>query len=484
MYNPFILGFDESEGPIIKIRLQEAKERFGEFPSKYKNDFKNYENLSKDRDPEKRTEEEDERKKNKVLNLDLGINIKKWFKQNPQDNLKRFVNDFFDNWHRDYFQEFQIDIAPLVNLNNQVILKDFLKINNSFLESIYHLDIRSFLQEKNIIRRDIFNSISEEKLLDKCIQIIERKMRNNPKNEPLNSLLNNLRIKKILKELSIEVGSSLDSILIYPTKVYADEISNALAKIASFTPLQGIKDLSYRKGKGFELDYAPRDRFYLELGRDFGDCTSNQERLQNEETENIFWTVFPWILDRNYQILVVYLDGVRLLKIHLLPLYLNLSEQGQEPFHFLCVDAIESTPSFHKKQKNDLSFNPKDLFNFVVSEVLNLASRMRIEVVYCEKFSNTPWVRDELEKYPEIYLDTRQIIKIDELEDVFECANLFCGSKLQDSTRIKQIFMEIQAKNTYLIPNSPTHFKGTCKSFSVLGGNEYRGIPINYLFGI
>ncbi len=104
---------------------------------------------------------------------------------------------------------------------------------------------------------------------------------------------------------------------------------------------------------------------------------------------------------------------------------------------------------------------------------------MGISSVYSERFSNTAWVRHELEKLPEIYLDTKRIIKIDELEDVYSCAAAFCTA--HGFTPPEAVFMEIQARNTYLISEQKI---GSNKSFGTLRGDPMDGLPAKYAFGV
>ncbi|NIV38772.1 MAG: hypothetical protein GWN58_57965, partial [Anaerolineae bacterium] len=71
-----------------------------------------------------------------------------------------------------------------------------------------------------------------------------------------------------------------------------------------------------------------------------GDCTAAHHSHQADpRVENIYWTLFAWILDRNYQILEVHFDGQLVLKAHLLPLFYQ-GPQGLTPF--LALDAIET----------------------------------------------------------------------------------------------------------------------------------------------
>ncbi|HTP65864.1 MAG TPA: hypothetical protein VMJ66_10780, partial [Geobacteraceae bacterium] len=89
------------------------------------------------------------------------------------------------------------------------------------------------------------------------------------------------------------------------------------------------------------------------------------------------------------------------------------------------------------------------------------------------------WVRDRFARYPEIYLNTLRIIKIDELEDVFQCACAFCAGN--GFPLPERIFMELQVKNSYLMPGRVT---GHGKSFAILRGSPRDGLPAKMVIGV
>jgi len=100
--------------------------------------------------------------------------------------------------------------------------------------------------------------------------------------------------------------------------------------------------------------------------------------------------------------------------------------------------------------------------------------------VYAERFSNTAWVRRELEQFPEVYLHIGDIQKIEELEDVFELSKRVCAEAGRE--RPSSIFMELQMRNTCLMPGAAT-VRGV-KVFAVLGGDARLGIPMKRVFGV
>ena len=106
---------------------------------------------------------------------------------------------------------------------------------------------------------------------------------------------------------------------------------------------------------------------------------------------------------------------------------------------------------------------------------------MGIDHIYAEKFSNTRWVREHLDTLPEIYLHVNNIIKLDELEDVFTLSQELC--KGAGAHMPKEIFMEIQMKNTALLPRVTSKTAGI-KSFAIIRGNPAHGIPMKKVLGV
>jgi hypothetical protein len=230
-----------------------------------------------------------------------------------------------------------------------------------------------------------------------------------------------------------------------------------------------------------EVEFVPRDASFLALGKEVGDCTADKLfRQVDRDIENIYWTVFSWFLDRNYQILRVYCDGQFVMKVHLLPL---LAADGNGGEVFLAVDAIETTPGFREDTRighPDLLDRKEYIFARMVEEVQRLARAMGIDYVYAERFSNTAWVRRELERFPEVYLHVGSIQKIDELEDVFELSKRVCAEAGRE--RPSSVFMELQMRNTFLMQGAAT-VRGV-KVFAVLAGDARLGLPMKRVFGI
>jgi hypothetical protein len=464
MYNPYILGYVANKGPIV-VPVQEAKETYGRFPSEH------------DLLPANRA-----RRETKSLNVELGVFLTEWLAA-KNHNLKWHVHEFFASWHRDFDFEFGVSIAPLLNLNDPNAVLDVIRQNDLLRRTLPISAMREMLTEGGIIRRDVVNSISSEIFFDKAFEILSKKLKLKPVVSPIfGEALDQLHTQKILYEiehlLDVPIAEAGESLV----ATYADELALFLSRISKHTKLYGIERLKYIKGKGVEFEFATRDSAYLELGKEIGDCTADKNLFQTDrDVENIYWTVFAWIMDRNYQILKVYFDGHFTMKWHLVPLYLMTKNNGG--YIYLAIDAIETTPIFrsqdpHSEQLHLLE-NREVIFDATIHAVEAIADRMGIEHIYAEKFSNTKWIRDKLADFPEMYLYIDQVIKIDELEDVFEAGRELVATN--GSAVFNHVFAEIQAKNTFLIPEL---FRNDVKSFAVIRGSSDAGLPINKVFTV
>jgi hypothetical protein len=168
------------------------------------------------------------------------------------------------------------------------------------------------------------------------------------------------------------------------------------------------------------------------------------------------------------------------MKVHILPMLAVHPKGGKI---FLAVDGIETTPLFREDTpvgRPDLLERKEYIFARMVEEVQRLAQAMGIEHVYAERFSNTAWVRRELQRFPEVYLHIGNIQKIDELEDVFELSKRVCAAAGRE--RPSSIFMELQMRNTFLQAGAAT-VRGV-KVFAVLAGDARLGLPMKRVFGV
>ncbi|SDU53142.1 hypothetical protein [Desulfobacula phenolica] len=481
-YNPVITGFSGNEGPL-NISLTDAKKKFGQLPSKY--GF-----VSAKKDGNKN------RSDNKSLNLKTGRLIRDLL-SDKKKNLKKKVYQFFQEWHRDLKSEFKVDIIPFFNINDPAIVKTILNEDQECLNYFSGLDIKRVLSGSGLIRKDVLNSIRPHLLLEKTSEILTKKIRNGSGKQlqaakkvldTLNCYSMSTQIKQFSDDtLSLPKGEAINC--------FADEISHYLLKFNASHPLSAIHCVAGITGKGIEFEYATRDYSYLELGKITGDCTADKRNFQSDRNiENIFWTVFSWILDKNYQIVKVFFEGEFVMKVHLLPLYVTgpnsygIYQTGsslKSDYTFLAIDAVETTFAFRDHQassaKSHLIKHKDEIFFKTIEFIEKLADDMNIENIYAEKFSNTPWIRDIYGTYPEIFFHVDHLEKIDQLEDVFSLADEISTSMGYGG--LEEIFMELQMKNTCLSPGYINKAPGV-KSFALVRGDAGHGIPMKRIIGI
>jgi hypothetical protein len=463
-YNPIIAGFVAGEG-YVNIPLQVALSRYGQLPSDY--------GLL----PHAAT-----RRTRKTLNLPLGLSIIKLVREKAA--LKETIARFYERWTRDFRADFKVTIDPFLSRNDASELKWVIEENGALLAEWQRIDIREHLRGQGLISLSTLQSIPEDTLLEKVHVILAKKRRNpahQAEGEALDRALALTRVKRLLEELAGRTGGDVTSFGQPRLAIHADEIARFLWRVSKEVPLAGVDRLRCVRGQGVEFEFAPRDVSFLTLGKVAGDCTADKSfRQVDRHVENIYWTVFSWFLDRHYQILKVFFDGRFIMKVHLLPL-LILNQQSEALF--LAVDGIETTPAFREDTRAGdaaLLDQKNDIFERVGGEVTRIAEAMGIEHVFAEKFSNTGWVRRELDQFPEVYLHISDVRKIDELEDVFELARRVCAAADEDAPT--DVFMELQMKNTYLLPGGAT-VKGV-KPFAVLAGDARVGIPMKRAIGI
>jgi len=466
-YNPNIIGFVEDKGPVT-ISLNEARDIYGQLPSVYK-----LMPLKKGR------------QNKKGLNLALGKLISEKLKDSNV-NLKKTVFYFFRSWHRNWTDEFGINIESFCNLNAPDQIKGIISRCQKELSVFSDPDLRSTLLSGRLIRKDILNSIPDQNLAESAEKILQKRLKTLSgvkKKESIQHSINRIQAYRLLQTIKKNISCDL-SVADYQTlKIYADEISKTLFTLSFHINIPGADELSVVRGQGVEFEFAARDISYLMLGKETGDCTADKTPFQaDRDIENIYWTVFPWILDRNYQILKVYYNGSFIMKAHLLPLFVHHDSFDKI---ILAIDAVEAVRAFRDDIKEfgreDLLEKKKEIFKKVLEKIVAIGSSMGIHDIYAEKFSNTKWIRNYLNKLPEIFLDVRSLIKIDELEDVF-----FLSKELFSDTENmvpKEIFMEIQMKNTSLLP-SVTKKSRDVKAFAVIKGSPGEGIPMKKIIGI
>ncbi|MFB3818615.1 MAG: hypothetical protein ACE147_13210 [Candidatus Methylomirabilales bacterium] len=463
-YNPIVLGFVQDEGPV-SVPLQVARERYGLFPSEFGL-------LSTGA----------HRRMRKTLNLSLGVAILAHLKAGG--DLRETLARFYERWGRDFHADFRVRLEPLLRRNDPLRLKRVLEANQEALAGCRGMAVRDFLRAKGLIPPATLASIPDGDLLAKASGILAKRLRNpahRGEREAIAGAQALVEARRRLDAVAALVRGDVLSLSPGRLAVHADEVSQLLWGLGAWLPLAGVEGLEAVRGEGLEFEFAPRDASFLALGKEVGDCTADKSvRQVDRDVENIYWTVFAWFLDRQYQILKVYWDGDFIMKVHLLPVHV-VTEAGEATV--LAVDAIETAPAFREDTRlgrPSLLERKAELFREVLAEVVRLARAMGIEQVYAERFSNAAWVRRELEQLPEIYLRIGDIRKIDELEDVFELARRVCASA--EAEPPTSVFMELQMKNAFLQPGVVS-VKGI-KPFAVVAGDAALGIPMKRAFGV
>ena len=463
-YNPIIIGFVEGKG-YVNLPLETAQEDYGQFPSEY--------GLLSGGEG---------RRIRKTLNLSLGLSLIKLLE--ARETLNDTVARFYERWGRDFQADFDIALEPFHRRNDPATLKRIISANGEALETCLELGIAEYLHEHALVPRSTLRSIPPQDLLAKAQRILAKKRRN-PAHAADRDLLDQafalVQAKDLLVHMHSVTGGDIRHFGAPRLAMHADQIADLLWRLARHLPLTGVDDLQCVRGEGLEFDFTPRDASFLALGREVGDCTADKHfRQVDREVENIYWTVFAWFLDRNYQILRVLHDGELVMKVHLLPV---LVSSGSADAVVLALDAIETTPAFREDTRasnSSLLERKEHIFSRMLDEVRRLARLMGIGYIYAERFSNTAWVRRELERLPEVYVPIGQIWKIDELEDVFELAKRICAAAGEEAP--SSVFMELQLKNTYLQPAAASG-KGA-KPFAVVAGDKRLGVPMKRVVGV
>jgi hypothetical protein len=463
-YNPIIIGFVETEG-YVEIPLQTAREEYGRLPSQYG-----------------LVPKAAYRHERKTVNLSLGLAILKHLEDGRR--LNETIAKFYERWGRDFRAEFRVTLDQFLSRNDPSVLKRVVEENTGTLVEHQRIDLREYLRAHQLISRSSLHSIPTQALLGKTRTILAKKARNpahQAAGDALKDALVVVEVKQLLGELTALTGGDITTFGKPRLTAHADEIARILWRLSQWIPLVGVDGVNCVRGRDVEFEYAPRYASFLDLGKEVGDCTADKRFWQvDRDVENIYWTVFAWFLDRHYQILRVYYNGQFVLKVHLLPL-LVLTRSGETII--LAVDAIETTPAFREDTplgRTELLGKKADIFARVIDEVVRIARSMGVQHVCAEKFSNTAWVRRELASFPEIYFHIADVRKIDELEDVFELAKRICAAADEESP--SSVFMELQVKNTYLLPGAAT-MKGV-KTFAAISGDTSIGIPMKRAIGV
>jgi len=463
-YNPIIIGFVEGEG-YVNIPLETAREDYGQFPSEYG-----------------LLPTGEGRRGRKALNLSLGLSLIKLLQ--ARTSLSETVARFYERWGRDFQADFGVSLEPFHRRNDPAALRRVIATNSETLGACRDLDAAEYLRGHELVSLSTLRSIPADDLLVKTKAILAKKRRNPAhaaKRDLLDEALALVQAKEILAQAHKLTGGDIVHFGTPRLAMHADQVAELLWQLSRHVPLAGVDALDCVRGQGIEFAFTPRDATFLELGKEVGDCTADKYfRQVDREVENIYWTVFAWFLDRNYQILRVLCEGELVMKVHLLPLLVSNGEANEV---VLALDAIETTPAFREDTRASdpwLLERKEHIFARTLEEVRRLAGLMGIGYVYAERFSNTAWIRRELGEFPEVYLPIGHIWKVDELEDVFELTKRICAAA--GETAPSSVFMELQMKNTFLQAAAASS-KGA-KPFAVIAGDKRLGIPMKRVVGV
>jgi|HubBroStandDraft_4_1064222.scaffolds.fasta_scaffold55000_2 hypothetical protein len=239
-------------------------------------------------------------------------------------------------------------------------------------------------------------------------------------------------------------------------EVFADFIVETVANRGDTLPTEAAaqQDIHFRRYQGVDWTFTPRSKQFIFSGDEYGDCTAYWVRSQvNETIVNIHWTVYAWMLDPYYRVLEIFLDGKRALKCHILPLIIQ-----ERPV--LMLDAIEAVPQL--RENKDGSENPnldRGLYNnrVMLLESLfdickQLAHRMRLEVIYVEKFSNARWIREAIDDLPSDSYHINEVKK--PYTDKIIRANI---ENVTEKPRCGTLDEEVQARNLRLMNQYMQH---------------------------
>lgn len=487
-YNPILLGYMQDEDGreyALRIRLQEAERRFGRLPSEF--------NILR-READKGTEEgySDFARR---LHLPWGRQLIDWLEADKTRNLKGFVHDFYRvEWKavRCWWSDFGVNIDPMTNILDSASVQ---AADASARQRRPELGVRSrkeffewILLVSGIPKSKLYSLLLEDekatitlsvRLLERIEAIVLNSIRNKSmdadRKAELSRVSQSLRYIKAMVKIECAEQRNMEKLSKNAVAfVYADEVGEALLN---------LEEINVRAlGGGFSppsniaIEYAQRDYSYFSLGAKFRDCTARSPRLQDAlEVKNIFFTTQSWILDGNYSILKISFEGQLMLKFHICPLYVSVTESSarhkQKKYFFLHIDAIEATGKF-RALTSDLD-RQELIVQAGIDAVIGLADRMGIERVFAEQFSNTMSVTRYLEKcYREVYLDTTKITKIDDLEDVFRCAQRLFSTRICATSKTLlplSLFMELQAYNTSLMSLQAN--VGAFKKFALIRGD-------------
>lgn len=463
-YNPYILGYldDGRGGRDAWLPLQEVIARYGDLPSRY--------GLLKADAP---------RNERPTLNLQLGSNLTRLVEGGSE--LKGEILAFYLQWHRNWVREFGITTEPLLNRTPALPLVEWFREYGDWLVVELEISSRDLVLQSGLIRKDVVNSIPDQLVTDKSLEILEKKLESgSSRKEAVSRLAGKLQLHRAAGRIQQRLGKDLAALQEADIRGFSDELVQELGAISSQLPGWDKRYGHSVADEQVSFGYPGRGSELLELGSRIGDCTARPYLQIDRQTENIYWTVFPWLLDPNYAILQVFWKGSLVAKAHLLPL---LAYERDGAKLFLAVDAIETALPMRRDLPGEgrlEEWECQKILDTLQGEILRIADAMGVQDVFCELFSNNLMVRQWLERFERVYLDVNSIHKVDELEDLYLFARQL--SRKHGMPEPDHLFMELQFRNIQLMSHQTA--RRNMKGFACLRAGRLSGKAMNQVVGI
>ncbi|MEM4389179.1 MAG: hypothetical protein QXG98_00770 [Candidatus Micrarchaeia archaeon] len=242
--------------------------------------------------------------------------------------------------------------------------------------------------------------------------------------------------------------------------VHADAMAFVLRECAPETS----GDETRCEKDGVTVEFALRNCDFIKLGDIAGDCTAKEKKRQvNTAVPNIHPTVYAWMLDAWYQILLVRYEGRMVVKAHILPL-----EIGGDVT--LAIDAIEAIPHTRAELEccdEKLARMNDAFFEAAIKKVVELADAMGIENVVADLYSGAEWLRNKLRFYPERFVKIGWVRKLDDFEETDGGRNAFVNALASALTgEQERVFYEVQFQDDSLLYDA----KDGWKNFALIRG--------------
>ncbi len=388
------------------------------------------------------------------LNREYGINPAPLFNINvASSRVRHRVIDIFENKDPDIREYFDAFISQIQQIRRRKLLGRNTESKLAFLKNISHHSFAELLREKGRIGTEVH--VAFRSIQDKAIELLlkqKNRISSENKREEIQNVIDQINVEIFFHKLhhlaAIHPYCEWDLEEFF--RIYSDEIMQIIGDYSNVSKKIGtdsiLNDISFTSNKGIEVSYAKLDKSFIGLGDDYGDCTAQEVRSQvDPEIANIGWTVFPWVLDPYYRVLLTTIDGEKALKGHITPLII-------QDRTVLALDAIEAVPKMRdtvKGQPNKfiadrLFKRRKEALDALLEKTKEIGIRMGVEQIHVEKFSNAVWIQEELNNLPP------KFYHVDEIHKPFETSAV--KKVISDILRFEPagVNEEVQARNLAL----------------------------------